>query len=87
MQIVRELLALLMAIIISGKIDLRNINTPRNKEGHFVISRNINTTILNAYISNNPVLKHKTKIDLIEGKIDNLTIIPGHFNIPPWDTD
>lgn len=72
------------AIIISGKTDVKKRNTPRNKEGHFMISRN--TTVLNAYISNR-ALKQKTKIDLIEGKRDNLIIIPGHFNIPPTITD
>lgn len=75
------------AIIISGKTDVKKRNTPRNKEGHFMISRNRNTTVLNAYTSNNRALKQKTKTDLIEGKRDNLIIIPGHFNIPPTITD
>lgn len=47
-----------MAIIISGKIDFKKRNTAREKEKHFMISRNTNASTLNEYIFKNRAPKH-----------------------------
>lgn len=77
-----------MVIIISGKIDLKKRNIPRDKEIYLMISRNISTSTFNEYIFNNRAPKHmKQKLTSSKGKTDNFTIIPVDFNILPSITD
>ena len=71
-----------VAILISDKIDLK-IKIIRDKEGHYIMIKEENITILNIYVPNigSPQYIRQLPTTFEEG-IDNSTKVAGDFNTP-----
>ena len=76
-----------VAILISDKIDLKIKNITRDKEGHYIMIKELiqeeDITIVNIYAPNigAPQYIRQTLTD-IKGEIDSNTILVGDFNTP-----
>nr|KAF6447489.1 hypothetical protein HJG63_011938 [Rousettus aegyptiacus] len=72
------------AILISDKIDFKTKAVTRNKEGHFIMIKELiqreAITLVNIYAVNTGVPKYiKQLLTDIKGEIDNNTVIVGGF--------
>ena len=78
-----------VAILISDKIDLKIKNITRDKEGHYIMIKELiqeeDITIVNIYAPNTGTLQFiRQMLTDIKGEIDSNTIIVGDFNTPTY---
>ena len=76
-----------VAILISDKIDFKMKNILRDKEGHYIMIKELiqedDITILNIYAPNTVSPQYTRQLlTTLKGEIDNNTIIVGDFNTP-----
>ena len=80
------------AILISDKIDLKIKNLARDKEGHYIMIKELiqqeDITIVNIYVPNIGTSQYiRQTLTNIKGETDSNTIVVRDFNTPPTPMD
>ena len=71
------------AIFISDKIDFKIKAVERNKEGHYIMIKEEDITIINIYAPNTGAPQYvRQMLTSMKGEINNNTIIVGDLNTP-----
>ena len=77
-----------VAILISDKIDFKTKAVKRDKEGHYIMIKEEDITIINIYAPNIGAPQYvRQMLTSMKGEINNNTIIVGDFNTPLTSMD